>query len=116
MMDCKTLLVLLRRGKPTAGLEPASPSLRAFAGLETWGPSRAWTDTKCLLSGDLRTTGARGARIHVVELVYPVTYLPAKMLPPALVPASSTSGPRTFLTSLRTENHASLFCRSAARR
>jgi hypothetical protein len=39
--------------KPTAGLEPATPSLRASAGPETWEPSRAWTGTKYLLSGNL---------------------------------------------------------------
>jgi hypothetical protein len=37
------------RAKPTAGLEPATPSLRAFAGPGTREPSRAWAETKYLL-------------------------------------------------------------------
>jgi hypothetical protein len=34
------------------------PFIRAFAGPETWGASRAWTDIKYLLSGALWGTGA----------------------------------------------------------
>ena len=40
-------------GEPTAGLEPATPSLRACAGPETWWPSQAWTDIKYLLTRQL---------------------------------------------------------------
>ena len=47
--------------KPTAGLEPATPSLRACAGPETWEPSRAWTYIKYLLTAQLCSCGAQRA-------------------------------------------------------